>query len=162
MIEIHLIWAQDENGGIGVSGKLPWHITDDLKNFKKITLNSTIIMGRKTWDSLPIKPLPNRTNLVLSKSTKIKSITYNSYDKCMHFLEKNKINKVFIIGGRSIYSRFFNDAQYLHITNIHLNNKDINEYFPISIDSIKNNFIKQKVLELSKEATYTFWEKIKK
>mgnify|MGYP001345528933 CR=1 FL=1 len=48
MIEVHLIWAQDDNGGIGINGKLPWHISSDLKNFKKITLNSTIIMGRKT------------------------------------------------------------------------------------------------------------------
>ena len=56
-MEIHLIWAQDNNGGIGLNGKLPWHISEDLKNFKKITSNSTIIMGRKTWESLPIKPL---------------------------------------------------------------------------------------------------------
>ena len=75
------------------------------------------------------------------------------------FLEKNKINKVFIIGGRSIYSRFFNDAQYLHITNIHLNNKDINEYFPIPIDNIKNHFFKKKVLELSKEKQHTHFGK---
>ena len=63
-MEVHLIWAQDQNGGIGIDGKLPWHISEDLKNFKKITLNSTIIMGRKTWDSLSIKPLPGRTNIV--------------------------------------------------------------------------------------------------
>ena len=60
MIEIHLIWAQDENGGIGVSGKLPWHITEDLKNFKKITLNSTIIMGRKTSVSYTHLTLPTK------------------------------------------------------------------------------------------------------
>ena len=157
-----ILVAVSPEGIIGKNNTIPWHYSADLKRFKRLTTGKTIIMGRKTWESLPVKPLPNRTNLVLSKSTKIKSITYNSYDKCMYYLEKNKINKVFIIGGRSIYSRFFNDAQYLHITNIHLNNKDINEYFPISIDNIENHFIKKKVLELSKEATYTFWEKIKK
>ena len=67
-MDIHLIWAQDENGGIGQNGKLPWHISEDLKNFKSLTLNSTIIMGRKTWDSLPIKPLPNRKNIILSRN----------------------------------------------------------------------------------------------
>ena len=61
-MEIHLIWAQDQNGGIGEEGQLPWHISEDLKKFKSLTMNSTIIMGRKTWDSLPTKPLPKRKN----------------------------------------------------------------------------------------------------
>ena len=59
-MEIHLIWAQENNGGIGKNGQLPWHIPEDLKNFKKLTLNSTIVMGRKTWESLPFKPLPKK------------------------------------------------------------------------------------------------------
>ena len=69
-MKIHLIWAQDTNGGIGKNGKLPWHISEDLKKFKSLTYNSTVIMGRKTWDSLPIKPLPNRRNFVLSRQKK--------------------------------------------------------------------------------------------
>ena len=75
---IHLIWAQDNNGGIGLNGQLPWHISEDLKNFKKITSNSTIIMGRKTWDSLPKKPLPNRENIVMSSSNIPNAISFNS------------------------------------------------------------------------------------
>ena len=67
-MEIHLIWAQDSNGGIGKDGNLPWHISEDLKNFKNLTIESPIIMGRKTWESLPIKPLPKRRNIVLSHS----------------------------------------------------------------------------------------------
>ena len=132
MIEIHLIWAQDENSGIGISGKLPWHVRSDLKNFKKITLNSVIIMGRKTWDSLPVKPLPKRTNIVLSKTMKSKSNTFASYNECLNSLKSNNIKKVFIIGGRSIYKLFFNDAHYLHITHIHINKNGINEFFPVS------------------------------
>ena len=80
---IHLIWAQDKNGGIGKDGKLPWHISEDLKNFKSLTLHSTIIMGRKTWESLPIKPLPDRNNIVLSKTKKIGSITYKNFQECL-------------------------------------------------------------------------------
>ena len=64
-MEIHIIWAQEKNGGIGKNGKLPWNIPEDLQNFKKITLGSTILMGRKTWDSLPFKPLPDRRNIIL-------------------------------------------------------------------------------------------------
>ena len=82
-MEIHLIWAQDNNGGIGLNGKLPWHISEDLKNFKKITSNSTIIMGRKTWDSLPIKPLPNRENIVMSSDNIKNVISFNSYERCV-------------------------------------------------------------------------------
>ena len=159
MIEIHLIWAQDDTGGIGINGKLPWHISSDLKNFKKITLNSIIIMGRKTWDSLPIKPLPKRTNIVLSKNKQTNVTTYNSYNECIKNLQKKNVKKIFIIGGRSIYKLFFNDAQYLHITNINLVKNDINEFFPISFDEIKNKFNKISTSNLSKEATYSLWGK---
>ena len=65
-MNIELIWAQDQNGGIGKNGTLPWHISEDLQNFKKITSGSPVIMGRKTWESLSFKPLPNRRNIVLS------------------------------------------------------------------------------------------------
>ena len=82
-MEIHLIWAQDLNGGIGKKGKLPWHISEDLKNFKKITLNSTVIMGRKTWDSLPFKPLPKRRNIVLSSSDISNIEVYHNVEKCI-------------------------------------------------------------------------------
>ena len=80
-MDIHLIWAQDENGGIGQDGKLPWHISEDLKNFKALTLNSTIIMGRKTWDSLPIKPLPNRKNIILSRTKSCLLYTSDAADE---------------------------------------------------------------------------------
>ena len=65
-MDIELIWAQDQQGGIGKNRKLPWHISEDLQNFKKITSGYPIVMGRKTWESLPFKPLPNRHNIVLS------------------------------------------------------------------------------------------------
>ena len=69
-MHIHLIWAQDANAAIGKAGTLPWRYPEDLKNFKKLTIGNTIIMGRKTWDSIPkrFKPLPNRINVVISES----------------------------------------------------------------------------------------------
>ena len=87
-MKIHLIWAQDGNGGIGKNGKLPWHVSEDLKNFKKITLNSTVIMGRKTWESLPVKPLPNRENIVLSKTLVAEVLTFKLYEECIKNLQK--------------------------------------------------------------------------
>ena len=106
-MKIHFIWAQDVNGGIGENGKLPWHISEDLKNFKSLTYNSTVIMGRKTWDSLPIKPLPNRQNIVLSTKQQNSVTTYSSFEKCYEELNKQQLEKVFIIGGRSIYKLFY-------------------------------------------------------
>ena len=157
-MEIHLIWAQDSNGGIGKNGKLPWHISEDLKNFKKITTNSTIIMGRKTWESLPLKPLPNRRNIVLSKTKQNQVETYNSYKSCMEQLTEDNIEKIFIIGGRSIYKLFFNSANFLHITKIDLLEDGINEFFPINCTEIKNNFNLTLENKISPNATYTFWE----
>ena len=97
-MDIHLIWAQDQNGGIGKDGLLPWHVSEDLKNFKKITFNSPIIMGRKTWDSLPIKPLPNRRNIIFSTNLYEGLEIYHSVRECIKVLEKDSIDNVFIIG----------------------------------------------------------------
>ena len=158
-MEIHLIWAQDVKRGIGTNGKLPWHIPEDLKNFKKITSNATIIMGRKTWDSLPLKPLPNRRNIVLSKTKNLNIETFSSYESCVEKLTVEKIKKVYIIGGRSVYEMFFNTANFLHITTINLLNPDINEYFPKSTNQIKKSFIKVDSVQLSSNAKYALWKK---
>ena len=89
-MKIHLIWAQDQNGGIGKKRKLPWHIPADLKNFKKLTLNSTIIMGRKTWTTLPVNPLSNRRNIVISSNSIADVENYNSIEHCMETLYKQQ------------------------------------------------------------------------
>ena len=159
-MEIHLIWAQDNNGGIGEDGKLPWHISEDLKNFKQLTLNSTIIMGRKTWDSLPVRPLPKRENIILSSKKQSSGTTYHSLKECLEDLKRENKNKVFIIGGRSIYKLFFHLADYLHISFVNIVNNDINEFFPFDIDDIKNNFNKIDEKILSNKAKYTYWVKL--
>ena len=158
-MEIHLIWAQDKNGGIGENGKLPWHISEDLKHFKQLTLNSTIIMGRKTWDSLPVRPLPKRENIILSSKKQSSGITYHSLKGCLEDLKESNKDKVFIIGGRSIYKLFFDLADYLHISFIDIKNDNINKYFPIDIEVIKTKFKKISEKELSENAIYTYWKK---
>ena len=158
-MEIHLIWAQDSNGGIGKDGQLPWHISEDLKNFKKITSNSTIVMGRKTWDSLPFKPLPNRKNIVLSRTKQNQVETYTSYESCIKKLKEYNIEKVFIIGGRSIYKLFFNCADFLHMTKIDLLEPGINEFFPIKLSQIRNDFIQISEKKIALNARYTLWNK---
>ena len=159
-MEVHLIWAQDNNGGIGKNGKLPWHIPEDLKNFKKITLDSTIVMGRKTWESLPIKPLPNRENIVLSKTLDTDILTFKSYEDCIYDLQKRSVSKIFVIGGRSMYKLFYDVSDFLHITNIKLLENGINEYFPISSSDIISRFNKIDSVMLNEIAEYTLWSKI--
>ena len=158
-MKIHLIWAQDSNGGIGKNGTLPWHISEDLKNFKKLTLHSPIIMGRKTWDSLPIKPLPKRRNIVLSRSIQNEVETYKSYDDCMNAIKKDNIEKIFVIGGRSIYKLFFHNADFLHLTKIKLLEPGINEFFPFSMESIDKRFKQISKKQIAPNAVYTFWSK---
>ena len=158
-MNIQLIWAQDKNSGIGKDGKLPWHISEDLKNFKSLTMNSAIIMGRKTWDSLPVKPLPNRRNIVLSSQLIEGVEVYHDYDTCYSSLRSMSLDKVFIIGGSSIYKLFFKHADYLHITFVNLMVSDIDTFAPYSLDDIKKDFIQKSKHTLSEIASYTMWVK---
>ena len=161
-MNIHLVWAQDLDGGIGKNGKLPWHISADLQNFKKITLDSVIIMGRSTWDSLPFKPLPKRRNIILSK-TKIDNVeVYHSLNDCIDALKKEKIELVYIIGGETIYKQFFEFADFLHITFIDVITSDIDTFFPLSIEEIKGLFLQTSGEQLSNNAHYPLWSRIKK
>ncbi len=158
-MKIHLIWAQDQNNGIGKNGKLPWTIPEDLKNFKKLTSKSTILMGRKTWDSLPIKPLPNRRNIIISKNNISNSECYNNMTHCIQSLKNDNIDKLFIIGGASIYKYFFALADELHITIINEKIENIDVYFPVTMNIIKKEFTNIGEVLLTKNAIYSHWVK---
>ena len=158
-MNIHVIWAQDNNGGIGKNNSLPWHISEDLINFKKITSNNTIIMGRKTWDSLPIKPLPNRRNIVLTSNDINNIETYSTIDSCLKNLKDDGIIDIFVIGGEQIYNSFYDYADILHITFIDQIVNGIDTYFPISIKEIKKVYKMVEKIDLAKHCTYTKWIK---
>lgn len=158
-MKIQLIWAQDRNGGIGKDGKLPWHISEDLKNFKKLTLNSTILMGRNTWESLPINPLPNRKNIVLS-SQKLQDVEcYSSVENCIEKLIAQGTSSLFVIGGSKVYRNFIHRADELHITFVDKNTEGIDTYFPVTMLKIMEEFEKVKEIELGDDATYSHWLK---
>ena len=158
-MKIHLIWAQDERGGIGKNGKLPWHITADLKNFKKLTLASTIIMGRKTWESLPVRPLPKRRNIVLSSKTVPNVECFTSIEKCLEILIANGTKKLFVIGGSSIYNNFIHLADELHITEVDEIIEGIDTYFPLDMIIIQQVFEKIEEQKLAFNAIYSHWVK---
>ena len=117
---ISIIAAISEDNGIGKDNKLLWHIPEDLKRFKKLTMGQCIIMGKKTWESLPKKPLPGRKNIVLTDNPDEHiegSITAYSIDDALSKCSKDE--QIFIIGGGSIYRQFMPLASRLYITHIH-------------------------------------------
>lgn len=125
-MKLAIIAAIGKNRVIGKDGKLPWHISEDLKRFKRLTTGHTVLMGRKTFESMG-KPLSNRRNVVIS-SMQIPNIeTYSSSDEALATLEDQE--KVFIIGGEQIYTQLLGRADELYLT---LVDKDVegDAFFP--------------------------------
>ena len=120
-----MIFACDMNNAIGKNGDLPWRQPTDLKHFKQITLGRTIVMGRKTWESLPGK-LPDREHLVMTRSNRddVETITYEGV------LELSKKREIFIIGGGEIYNLFLPHTQKIHRTIIHCKVEDADTFAP--------------------------------
>ena len=157
-MNIHMIWAQDTNNAIGKDGILPWHFSEDLKNFKKLTSGHTIIMGRKTWDSLPKKPLPDRRNIVISSTNQEYVESYTSIQACIDSLsDDKKVLDVYIIGGMSVYKFFYKHADILHITFIDKSYSDTDIFFPISLSQIKSDFNLDSKDEINEELCFTVW-----
>lgn len=113
---VNIIAAISNNGVIGKDNKLPWHLPADLKHFKELTTGHTVVMGRKTFESIG-KPLPSRTNIVLTRD---RSFRHDGILVTHDFSTIHKIKgEVFIIGGSDIYELFINEADRLYITRIH-------------------------------------------
>ena len=159
-MQIHLIWAQDENGGIGKDGVLPWYISEDLQNFKTLTLGSTILMGRNTWESLPVKPLPERRNIVLSSKTLSDVECYTSIEECIVALDSDGIEKLFVIGGSTVYQNFIHQTDELHITLVDEMTEGIDTYFPVTMLKIQQKFEKIEERVLTDNAVYSHWVKM--
>lgn len=118
MSEIVLVVAIADNGVIGKDGAIPWHISEDLKRFKALTLNHTIVMGRKTWDSLPRKPLPGRVNVVVTRQKDWSAegaITASSLGQAT----AGTSGTVMVIGGAEIYERALPLASRIELTEVH-------------------------------------------
>jgi dihydrofolate reductase len=115
---INLIWAQTaKDGVIGKQGFIPWYIPEDLAFFKIMTEYQSVVMGRKTWESLPRKPLINRRNIVLSRTVKdIHGVTVHD---CVEKVLDAGYGELWVIGGSEIYKEFMPYADTLVITLIH-------------------------------------------
>ena len=107
-----ILVAVSPEGIIGKDNTIPWHYSADLKRFKRLTTGNTIIMGRKTWESLPKKPLPNRRNIVITRSSIENIECFNSIDDALQTCEGD----IWFIGGAGIYQEAMQKADIIDMT----------------------------------------------
>jgi dihydrofolate reductase len=124
-MQINLIWAQARNRVIGLNGTMPWRLPEDLAHLKRTTLGCPVIMGRKTWDSIPAKfrPLPGRTNIVLTRQSDWQengaqrvSDLQEAFSYCKQLASKP--DTVWVIGGAQIYAQALPLAHTVVVTEI--------------------------------------------
>ena len=126
-MNLSIIVAMSKNRVIGKDNKMPWHLSNDLKNFKKITIGKTIVMGRLTYDSIG-KPLPERKNIVLSRNLIDSNVfVFDNFEEVLNFTKDE--DEVFIIGGQDIYSQTIDKVNKLYLTTIDANIEG-DKYFP--------------------------------
>jgi dihydrofolate reductase len=119
MPRVSIIVATDERGAIGLEGRLPWRLPEDLGRFKSLTLGKPVVMGRRTWDSIG-KPLPGRLNIVVTRQAGLQlpgATVVGSLDQAL--ATAGEVPEVCIIGGAEIYRLALPLADTLHLTRVH-------------------------------------------
>jgi dihydrofolate reductase len=118
-VTVGLIWAQSTSGVIGRDGTIPWHLPEDLDRFKRVTMGHTVVMGRRTWDSLParFRPLPGRRNIVLTRNSGLEAPgaeVVGSIDAI------NADGQTWVIGGSEIYHLALGAATRCEVTEVEI------------------------------------------
>lgn len=135
MVKVGLIWAQSVNGVIGVDGKLPWRLSEDLKHFSEVTAGSTVVMGRSTWLSLPesFRPLPGRRNVVLSRSgfVPVGGFGVGTVGEALLMADSEW---VWVVGGAQVYETFMPFADCLEVTMVGLDDVEGDTFAPVIPD----------------------------
>lgn len=156
---INCIAAISKNNQIGINNQLPWHIPEDLQYFKKLTTGKTVIMGRKTYESIG-KPLPNRHNVVLTHQT---HFNVDSSVEVLHSLDDalslcKRLNEVFIIGGGQLYEAFlpYTDRLYLTLVDLTIKGDTAFPSFKQDFTCVKTTLGQPKDPE-SPRYTFTVW-----
>ena len=124
-MKVGLIYARARNGVIGQGGVMPWHLPEDLAHFKRVTLNHPVVMGRRTWDSIPprFRPLPGRTNIVITRQEDWDETGAQRSSSLRDALQKAESldgtpSQVWVIGGAQIYAQAMPLADELVVTEI--------------------------------------------
>ena len=122
MSAIVFVVAIAENGVIGDRGKIPWRIAEDMRHFKAVSMGKPIIMGRKTWDSFPKKPLPGRTNIVVTRDRAFAAegaVVVHSLDDALARAQAESPEEIVIAGGADIYEALRDRADRIYLTEVH-------------------------------------------
>lgn len=125
-----LVVARARDGAIGRDGDIPWHAPEDLKMFQRETTGGAIVMGRKTWVSLPVKPLKNRLNIVVSRDTALADNVVGSVEEAVTLARSEGYTRVYGIGGAGIYEAMLPLADRLLVTEVALDVPGADAFFP--------------------------------
>ena len=122
-MNVGLIWAQARDGVIGADNGIPWHLPEDMAHFKATTLGHPVVMGRRTWDSLPprFRPLPDRRNIVVTRDprwTADGAVPAGSVDRALEAASAEPADAVWVIGGGEVYRAALAHATTLAVTEI--------------------------------------------
>ncbi|KLT72067.1 hypothetical protein PL75_10295 [Neisseria arctica] len=155
MPKITLIAAYAAHRCIGINNSMPWHLPEDFAFFKQYTLGKPVVMGRKTWESLPKKPLPGRRNIVISRQAgyiaeeaEIAASLREAFEKCLHAEE------IIVMGGEQIYRQSLPFATDLRITEVDLDVQG-DAFFP-EISRKEWEEVSREVYQSSKNIRYAF------
>lgn len=120
MTRIGLIWAEAHGGVIGAGGTMPWHVPEDLAHFKEVTLGAPVVMGRRTWESLPerFRPLPGRDNIVITRQAGWSADGTRTAGSIAEALDG--LDEAWVIGGGEIFREVIGDAGRLEVTELDL------------------------------------------
>lgn len=130
-MRVSFIVAKSENNVIGVNNQLPWHLKDDLQNFKKITMGHHILMGRKTFESIG-RPLPGRMSLVVSSEPRANQdsvLWFNSIFRAIKQAERNGETELFIIGGEKVFKSSLSLVDRIYLSDVKVT-LDGDAFFP--------------------------------
>lgn len=127
---LSLIVARDRNGAIGKDGDIPWYAPEDLKFFKRETLGGVLVMGRRTWESLPVKPLPERLNLVVTSRSDLGAHSFPGPERAVAFAYASGHRRVYGIGGESIFAALLPEADRLLVTEVDLEVEGADAFMP--------------------------------
>lgn len=125
-----LIVARARNGAIGKNNEIPWHAPEDLKLFQRETVGGALIMGRNTWESLPVRPLPRRLNCVISRDTGIADMVRQDLTSALSDCYAAGYTRVYGAGGQAIYRELMPIADRMLITEVDLVVSDPDATFP--------------------------------
>ena len=117
---VGLVWAQARGGVIGADGRLPWHLPEDLRLFRELTTGSTVVMGRRTWESLPdrFRPLPGRRNVVLTTDRSWAADGADRAGGVEEVLARDADGGLWVIGGGRVYAAFLPHADRVVVTDV--------------------------------------------